>query len=735
MRDSLDVLEFNAIKQIVAGFAVMELTKQRCFALEYSTDYYRVEEDLKITDEAIRIVYGFGRCPVDYIHDIRGSIEKAEKNGFLSIEELYRVASQADGVQHIQSFKDSLNMHEIDNFSYFVDSMVPCIELKKAIERCISPELTIYDDASVSLKSIRKSIRNLELEIRHKLDAIIHARPDYLAEPIVTIRNDRLVIPVKSSYKSVVGGIIHDESDSGQTCYVEPSSVVILNAQVSSLKISENQEIDRILRSLSEQVSLCHDDLLKNLMMALEIDFMFAKGEFGRKYNAKPASLSHNQEIILKHARHPLIDQDKVVANDFTLGDGNRRIYLISGPNTGGKTVALKTVGLLSIMNQAGFPIPVDGECVMGIFESFFVDIGDEQSIEQSLSTFSSHMSKLIHMVENVNDKSLVLVDELGGGTDPKEGEAIAMAILDYFHRRGAVVLSTTHYSNLKTFALENEYITNASMMFDKEKFKPLYKLETGISGQSYAFEISRNLGLSEEIIEKAKMYKNHYSTELDHLIEKVDKKSLELNDREKQLNQMKLDLASKQDMLDQLVAKNNSLNEKIRENANELIGELVSSAEEEIKDMMSNLKNNPDAKLHNYIDAKSKIADLADNSNDIDDDNNEFEINDYVLVKTVGKKGKITRKKGEEYSVLINGILVQVSGNNLEHAAIDKEKKKIVILKKISGQFEESRHYSEKEINTILKAIFEDYATIRRYLIEYGFMMRTTDCKEYWIK
>ena len=381
MNDSYLKLELNIILEKLSGFALTSFAKQRILSLEVSTDFYRIEEDLQITDEALRIITHIGRCPMDFIHNNYFAIDKAYKGGVLSCEELYRISSQTNGILKIKGFLGSLDMQNIEHFRYFVDSLYPCKALSNRIDRCINSSFEVMDEASSELKRIRKEIRSKESEVRRKMESYLRSESNYLSENIITIRNDRLVIPVKSSYKYNIDGIIHDESSSQQTVLIEPSAVVLLNAKITSLKQEEREEVERILRELSGLVKNDYESLMTNMKMLEEIDFMFAKGAYGYDINGKVAELSKDLVISLHGARHPLLDPKKVVANDFYLGEDKPSIYLITGPNTGGKTVALKTVGLLVLMNQCGLAIPTNYDSKLGVFESFYVDIGDEHSL------------------------------------------------------------------------------------------------------------------------------------------------------------------------------------------------------------------------------------------------------------------------------------------------------------------------------------------------------------------
>ncbi len=683
MHNPNEVLEFAKVLQKVAAYALTTTAKNRLLSLTVSTDFYAIKETLSNTDEALRIVYSFGRCPIECVHEIKESLNRAAKGGTLSIEELYHISSQYDGIIKVKNFLDVLQIDKIDNFRYLVNSLQPVKELKREVERCISANFTIYDNATSTLAHIRKEIISKESEVRKKLEKYVKQHADLLSDSIITVRNERLVIPVKSAHKYAFGGIIHDQSDSGQTFYVEPEEIVTINSKLQILRHQEADEIDKILTYLTDIVRENSEDFLNNFDYLQEIDFLFAKGQYGKEIEAKVAEIVESQEIKLIKARHPLIEAKSVVANDFIIGGQTNKIVLITGPNTGGKTVALKTVGLLVMMNQAGLAIPVDFEARLGVFSDIFVDIGDEQSIEQSLSTFSSHLSKIINITNQVNEQSLVLIDELGGGTDPKEGEALAMAMLDYFHQKRATVLTTTHYSNLKTFAIDVGYICNASMMFDVELLKPTYRLVYGIPGKSYAFTISSRLGLNDNIVNKAKEYQKHFSTENDELVEKLQH-SLEEADT------LKLTLQTKVEQLNLQLAKAKLYEEQLKqekldlvEKSAERIEQLVENATQEIDTIISELKIRPssEVKMHEWIAAKKRLEDVS--ILEVDDNpvaSKDFEVGETVFVPQLNKIGKITRKRGEDYYLDIGSVSMKMKGQDLQKHAPVKEEPTVII-------------------------------------------------------
>lgn len=678
MRHLYDVLEFNIIKDKVASFAATKMGREYIENLEHLTDIHEIRLALLKSDEAMRIIYSFGTCPLSQIHDISLSLIKAKKNAILNIEELYRIASNIEAVQNIITFKGQVHLENIDSFNEYVSSLVYLHYLSKKIFNVISPNLEILDSASSTLNKIRKEIKKITSEIKSKMDSYMQSNSEFLSDEVVTRRNDRLVIPVKSTYKHQIQGVIHDESSSGNTSFVEPTFAVLLNAKLDNLRNEEQVEINRILRMLSSDVADDADILLNNQKWISELDIMFAKGQYGKSINGQIAEMVNEPTIVFKHARHPLIDKKKVVANDVVLGGENHKILLISGPNTGGKTVYLKLTGLLVLMSQAGIPIPVDGEAKLSLFNNIFVDIGDEQSIEQSLSTFSSHMEKIISMVDEVDDKSLVILDELGGGTDPKEGESIAMAFIEYLHKKNSFAIVTTHYSNLKVFALEQGYIQNGSMLFDEENMKPQYHLALGVIGKSYALEISKRLGLDSYIINRAKYYKDYYMSQSEKLEEKLEEKMKLIHQKEEENIKNKEELARLKTNIEIELANIEKEKEQIKENAQNMIDELVAEAMKEIDNTVDQIKNKDkeELKMHEWIAAKKTLKTYLSKDEDDDEESSDLQVGDFVRLKTMNKTGTITRVKGEKYMVDCGGMTITVSGSDLQRWKKVEEKK-----------------------------------------------------------
>lgn len=687
MKDKYEILEFNLIKEKINKYAHTNMGKVLVNNLQMLDNINDVKDALNETDEALKIIYAYGSVPLHGIFDITNDLEKVKKDYILDIENIYRISRNIEITHEVIKFRDELPLKNCLIFNDYLDQIHYFEYIKKKIDESISPSLDIYDNASIELKRIRKEIKKYESEIKSKVDHFIVSNSEYLNDSLVTYRNDRLVVPVKATYKYQIKGIIHDESQSRQTSYVEPDFVIELNSKIYKLKQDEHEEIMKILKYLCELIKEVSDALIINQKMFTKLDFMFAKGMYAKEINGQVPVVKEGKSFInFIHARHPLLDKKIVVANDISLGE-NKDIIIVSGPNAGGKTVYLKTIGLLCLMALSGLAISVDGKCEMTYLSDIYLDIGDEQSISQSLSTFSSHMSKLINIIDNIDDNSLVLLDEIGGGTDPKEGEALAMAIIDYLHVRKTLGVITTHYSNLKTFAIEKEYIENASMLFDEKTLTPLYKIVLGLSGNSYAYDISLKLGLDNFILENARKYQEYYSKEQDKLIEKLENDLKELKKREENLL---LEIEENKKLQKIIEEKNLKITKKlqeIEEQAQEQIDEKIIEALEDIDAIVNEFKAKNDIKLNEWIDAKKKIKNFhKEKKEDIVENHLELNVGDNVLVTSINKIGNIIRINNNKYTVNVNGINLILDKNKLELVNKTEEEKKTSNIKIGSG-------------------------------------------------
>ncbi|MBQ7975066.1 MAG: endonuclease MutS2 [Clostridia bacterium] len=502
-RKTVKSLEFDVLLERLASYTDNEAVKKRITGLQPEKELGAALLLQKQTTEAVSCILKFGAPPVNLsCDDVSASVKRAEMGGCLNTSELLKVSRLLYVSRRMKSYLSDFTSGEV--LPEACEQLISAKAVEDRINSCILPDEQIADDASPELAAIRRRINGINGKIRESLNSMIRSTyKKYLQDPIVSVRNDRFVIPVRSEYKSEVPGIVHDTSSSGATLFIEPMSVVQSNNEIRDLKGKEAGEIERILYELSGLVTENGHTLFVNYRIICELDFWFCKGKFSVDYNGNEPKLNDKGYVYLKKARHPFIDKDKVVANDIILGKDYDTL-VVTGPNTGGKTVTLKTVGLFSIMAASGLHIPASDGSEAAVFDEIFADIGDEQSIEQSLSTFSSHMVTIVDILKKCGPGSLALFDELGAGTDPTEGAALAVSILEFLRERGVKTLATTHYSELKLYALSTDGVENASCEFDVESLKPTYKLLIGVPGKSNAFAISKRLGLDERVIERA---------------------------------------------------------------------------------------------------------------------------------------------------------------------------------------------------------------------------------------
>lgn len=505
MKKVLTILEFDKILERLQGYTESEPVKKRIRKLEPYTDIAKVAEVQRETTEAMSTLLKLGNVPVNLaVTDVRGSVKRAEQGGVLTPRELIEIARVLAVGRRVKSYLSEAAA-ECEILHGYGERLLTAKALEDKINGAILSEEEIADGASSELATIRRKIKGLNGKIKDTLNNMLRSThyKKFLQDAIVTVRSDRYVIPVRAEYKSEIPGIVHDTSSTGQTIFIEPMGVVEANNSIRDLKNKEKQEIDRILVELSGDVTENSHEIFVDFLAVADLDFIFAKGRLSLDMNATEPMLNGDGIINFKRARHPLIDRDKVVANDISFG-GATDTLVVTGPNTGGKTVTLKTVGLLSVMASSGLHITAAEGSQAAVFTKIYADIGDEQSIEQSLSTFSSHMVNIVKILKNVDSNTLALFDELGAGTDPTEGAALAIAVLEYLRSKGVKTLATTHYSELKLFALTTDGVENASCEFDVRTLQPTYKLLIGVPGKSNAFAISRRLGLDEQIILRA---------------------------------------------------------------------------------------------------------------------------------------------------------------------------------------------------------------------------------------
>ncbi|MDT2831205.1 endonuclease MutS2 [Vagococcus carniphilus] len=688
----LQTLEFDKVKQMLSSHIVTKLGEEHLQQLAPLTDYDKIEEYLIETEDAVKVLRLRGGIPIPVLENIKPHMKRIEIGAMLNGLELAQVGRVLRTVTELQQFFEDLREAEIEleRLYEWSDKMVALPELAKVIRISVDEDGHVTDEASSELKGIRQSIRRAEQGVREQLDSILRGgNSKYLSDTIVTMRNDRYVIPVKSEYRSHFGGVVHDQSASGQTVFVEPRQVVELNNKLRQHQIAERKEIERILAELSNELEPFRQDILQNAFVLGKLDFINSKAVFGKTIKGIVPALSKEKHVSLKQARHPLIAPEKVVANDIILGEDYQAI-VITGPNTGGKTITLKTLGLLQLMGQAGLPIPAHEDSVIGVFSEVYADIGDEQSIEQNLSTFSSHMTNIVDILKHLDKDSLVLFDELGAGTDPQEGAALAISILDQVGQIGAFVMATTHYPELKVYGYNRSGTINASMEFDVDTLSPTYHLLIGIPGRSNAFDISKRLGLSSSIIEQSKQIIDGESQDLNEMISDLENQRkmteteyLEMRHYVDESESLHHDLKEAYELF--FEEREKELN-KAKAKANEIIEEAQAKAEgiiSDIRQMQLRSSSSSNVKEHELIDVKTQLSDLKHEETHLAKNKvlqkakvkKTFKVGDDVMVETFGQRGTLINKVGnKEWQVQLGILKMNVSEDNMTLLAPEKE-------------------------------------------------------------
>ncbi|MCA0384755.1 MAG: endonuclease MutS2 [Firmicutes bacterium] len=696
---ALRVLEFNKVIEMLEAKASSSLGKEFCRELKPSSDLNIVKQWLSETTEASGMMLQVGTPPIGPFYDLKNSLKLAEIGGCLSPKQLLEVA---DSLRTSRSVKKFITSSGMNRETYPVlyataDRIQNQLELEKHIELCIIGESQISDHASPELKRIRRGIESKNAAIRSKLESMITspAYQKYLQDAIITIRQDRFVIPVKSEHKNQVKGLVHDQSAKGSTFYIEPLAVVELNNELRELLIQEQKEIERILRVLTGEVADVSGSIGTNIEAMTQLDFLFAKGKLSLDMRAVEPEVNTVKRFRIKNGRHPLISKDVVVPSNVWLGDKFSTL-LITGPNTGGKTVTLKTVGLITLMAQAGLHVPADYGTEVAIFDEVFADIGDEQSIEQSLSTFSSHMTNIVRILKEVTPDSLVLFDELGAGTDPTEGAALAMAILDQLLSKGIRTMATTHYSELKEFAIVTEGIENACVEFNVETLSPTYKLLIGIPGKSNAFEISQKLGLDTKIIAYAKEYIHKDDIRFEDILANIEKSQRQIEQERDEAIRMRLEVEklkrSLQEKEDKWLRQRDDLVRKSKEEARELLKQAKDEADEIIKSLRD-IKSSVDAsqnkdveemrkRLLSGIDRTSERVIKSEAVNEFAPDS--LLVGDSVRVLSINQEGTVITLPNDKGDLTVQVGLMKMNVNLKQLAIINKKKKDEKVFQKV---------------------------------------------------
>ncbi|WP_308557711.1 endonuclease MutS2 [uncultured Lactobacillus sp.] len=676
----LKILEFGEITKRLSELAITEPAKTEAEKLVPSGDFDQVQIELKQTLALADLLRVKGQLPLTDFKDVRPSTKRLGVKANLNAKELGNLLLVLSLANEINSFLEDIDNEKINLTA--IDSILDQLDvpdlLFKELKKSLDYDGEVLDTASSALARLRHDIASNEEEIKDKMNAYTKGNSSkYLSEQIVTIRDDRYVIPVKQEYRAKFGGVVHDQSASGQTLFIEPEAVLNLNNRQQNLIAQEKQEIRNILKHLSN-LAREEIDSLNNIATALtRLDFLQAKAKLAQTMKATEPVLTKDHSLNLRNARHPLIDPEKVVPNDIRLGD-DFDTMLITGPNTGGKTITLKTAGLLQLMAQSGLFIPAEEGSKVGVFEEVFADIGDEQSIEQSLSTFSSHINDIVAIMKNVNKETLVLIDEIGAGTDPEEGASLAISILDFLRKKDAKIMVTTHYPELKLYGYNRPRTTNASMEFDLKTLSPTYHLQIGIPGHSNAFAIARRLGMREDVVKNAQNLMSDEDSDINKMISKLNAQTkaataarnrLETSlDRSQKLEQK---LQQALDWYNQRVQKQLDF---AQERANEIIAKRRKKADEIIEQLEK--QKNAGVKENKIIEAKGELNSLERQANNLahnkvlqrEKRRHHVNVGDRVKVLSYGQTGTITKKLSEhEYEVQMGIIKVKVSDRDIE--------------------------------------------------------------------
>ncbi len=684
-------LEFDKIIKALSHFTASELGKEQVLELKPSISFSDIESMQNETEDGATILRLRGGMPIPKLHNVKPHLKRLQIGASLNGLEIAQIGRILKTTSEVSRFFETLKETgiELNTLYHLAENFITTPTLNQQIRETVEEDGHVLDDASTTLRGIRTGIKRSETGIREKLDSLIRGKnAQYLTDAVVTMRNDRYVIPVKPEHRGRFGGVVHDQSSTGQTLFIEPQAVVDLNNRLRQLQIEERQEIDRILAELSNEIAPYANEIINNMFLLGKLDFIGAKASYGKSITATRPLISETNEVNLLSARHPMLDAETVVANDILIG-GEHQAVIITGPNTGGKTIILKTLGLLQLMGQSGLQLPVAEGSQMGLFTEIFADIGDEQSIEQSLSTFSSHMTNIVSILDHIDDKSLVIFDELGAGTDPQEGAALAIAILDKIGTIGSYVMVTSHYPELKAYGYNRPSTVNASMEFNVDTLSPTYRLLIGVPGRSNAFEISKRLGLSNEVIESARQLIDAESQDLNEMITDLENRRkmaeteyLEVRYHLDESEQLHADL---QTAVQQFYSEREDLLKKAREKANTIVEETEEKADQIIKDLRKKQLQEPygnSVKEHELIDAKSSLAQMHHEESLSKNRvlkkaklEQTFKVGDDVQVMSFGQKGVLLEKTDKDHWVVQMGMLkMKIKENDIKLTTPEKE-------------------------------------------------------------
>ena len=731
----LKTLEYNKIIDILTDKADSEPGRQLCRSLTPSTDLEEIRANQQETRDALSRLFKAGSTSFGNTRDLGFSIRSLEVGSTLSAQELLKIASMLDNVSRIRAYgKKERDDAPDDSLDAYFEQLAPLTQLANEINRCILSEEEIADDASPKLKSIRRSMQLTNEKIHSQLNSMVNGSlRTYLQDAVITMRNNRYCIPVKAEYKGQVHGMVHDQSSTGSTFFIEPAAVVSLNNQLKELDIQEQEEIEVILATLSAQAGEHTEELALNQKIMTTLDFIFAKAKLAMEQNATEPIFNTDHYIHIRKGRHPLLDKKKVVPIDIYLGK-DFDLLIITGPNTGGKTVSLKTVGLFTLMGQSGLHIPALDRSELSIFTEVYADIGDEQSIEQSLSTFSSHMTSIVHILKHADANSLCLFDELGAGTDPTEGAALAIAILNHLHDRGIRTMATTHYSELKIYALSTSFVENACCEFNVETLQPTYRLLIGIPGKSNAFAISSKLGLSDEIINAAREQISKEDESFEDVIADLEQSRITIEKERREIAEYKEKIRTLQEQLQKKNEKIDNAKDKILRDANEkaraILQEAKDVADETIRDFhkagsgadMKELEKKRQ-KVRDKISEKNDKLSLGKNTKNKTErktiDPKKLKKGDSVKILSMGLKGIVNSLPDAKGNLFVQCGIMRTQANINDLAYAEEETVTTPALQRTNtGKIKMSKSFSvSTEINLLGRTVDEAISELDKYL------------------
>ncbi len=730
----LRTLEYHKVIRLLTDKADSEPGRSCCRSLLPSTDIREIQKAQEETKDALSRLFKAGSTSFGSNTNLSFSIKSLEVGSTLSAPELLKIAGFLDNVNRVRTYgRREREEDKTDSLDGYFEQLTPLTQIASEINRCILSEEEIADDASPQLKSIRRSILLTNEKIHSQLNSMVNGSlRTYLQDAVITMRNDRYCLPVKAEYKGQVSGMVHDQSSTGSTFFIEPAAVVNLNNQLKELALKEQEEIERILASLSAMAGEHTEELAQNQTVMTQLDFIFAKAKLAMEQNATRPQFNTEGYIQIRKGRHPLLDKKKVVPIDIHLGK-EFDLLIITGPNTGGKTVSLKTVGLFALMGQAGLHIPALDRSQLCIFTEVYADIGDEQSIEQSLSTFSSHMTSIVHILAHADENSLCLFDELGAGTDPTEGAALAIAILNHLHDRGIRTIATTHYSELKLYALSTPFVENACCEFDVETLRPTYRLLIGIPGKSNAFAISSKLGLPNEIINAAKEQIGKEEKTFEDVIADLEQSRITIEKERQEAAQYKEKVRTLEEQLRQKNEKIDRAKERILQEANEkaraILQEAKEVADETIRDFNkagvgSDIKEleKKRQKLRGKIEEKSQKLSLknsSDTSKKIGIDPKKLKKGDSVKIVSMGLKGTVSTLPDSKGALFVQCGIIRTQTNVKDLVFAEEETVTSPRLQRTNtGKIKLSKSYSvSTEINLLGKTVDEALSLLDKYL------------------